>query len=132
MEPREYIDLSKRLAEIILRAYGKPPGQFDDLEEMAVGAFVYGAHRSCSVSLGVYEWQSNLAMLEILTDLFGFLAETAANALDFFAECLEKPETDPNVNIVIHCGDSGADLLSDPEELGKQLKEIVYVLGTKR
>ncbi|MBQ2597129.1 MAG: hypothetical protein II581_04400, partial [Oscillospiraceae bacterium] len=56
--------------------------------------------------------------------------EVAGNALNFLVECLD-PEFDKALNLVVHCGDDGYALLNDPEELGRQLKEIVYIMGSK-
>jgi len=130
LDSKEYTRLSKVLTEIILQAYGKNPEVYDDLEEQVIGAFVFGAHRAFSVAQGMQEWQSKMAMYEILLDEFGFEPEMAGNALDFFCDCLEPGFNGP-LNIVIHCGDSGYGLLNDPEELGRQIKEIVYIMGDK-
>lgn len=131
MEPSEYTALSKKLAGIIVSAYGKTPDAWDDLEEQTLSAFTFGAHRSFSVDAGVAEWQCRIAMTEIFMDVFGFSDEMACSALDYLTECLEKPETDAVVNLLIHSGDHGLGLLSEPEELGRQLRELVYVLGQK-
>ena len=122
MDTKEYSRLSRQLAQIIVQAYGKSPLAYDDLEEQVICAFTFGA--------GVQEWESKILMVELLHDFFGFPMEIAGNALDFFVDCLD-PEYSPTVNMVIHCGDDGYALLSDPEELGRQLKEIVFIMGSK-
>ncbi|MBR4233605.1 MAG: hypothetical protein IKQ10_05930 [Oscillospiraceae bacterium] len=130
MDTKEYSRLSRQLAQIIVQAYGKSPLAYDDLEEQVICAFTFGAHRAFSVASGVQEWESKILMVELLHDIFGFPMEIAGNALDFFVDCLD-PEYSPTVNMVIHCGDDGYALLSDPEELGRQLKEIVFIMGSK-
>ena len=123
MDTQEYSRQSKHLAQIIVQAYGKSPLVYDDLEEQVICAFTFGCHRAFSVEVGVQEW-------EILHDIFGFDFEVAGNALNFLVECLD-PEFDKALNLVVHCGDDGYALLNDPEELGRQLKEIVYIMGSK-
>lgn len=130
MDVKEYSRLSRQLAQIIVQAYGKSPAVYDDLEEQVICAFTFGAHRAFSVDVGVQEWQSKLLMIELLHDIFGFPWEIAGNALDFFVDCLE-PDYSPAMNMVIHCGDDGYGLLHDQDELGAQLKEIVYIMGSK-
>ena len=130
MDTKEYTDRSKRLAQIIIQAYGKSPLVYDDLEEQVICAFTFGCHRAFSVEARVAEWESKLVMIEILMDVFGFDSETAGNALEYFEDCLDPAFNGP-MNIVLHCGDKGYGLLSDPEELGRQLKEIVYIMGSK-
>ena len=87
MDSKEYTRLSKVLAEIIFRAYGKDPAAYDDLEEQVIGAFVFGAHGAFSRLQQIPEWQRKIAMYEVLMDEFGFDYEMAGNALDFFDEC---------------------------------------------
>ena len=130
MDTNEYRRRSKELAQTIVRSYGKSPEVYDDLEEQVICAFTFGAHRAFSVEAGVQEWESKILMVEILHDVFGFEFEVAGNALDFLLECL-NPEFDQAMNLVVHCGDDGYALLGDPEELGKQLREIVFIMGSK-
>ena len=127
---KEYTDRSRLLAQIIIDAYGKAPQAYDDLEEQVICAFTFGCHRAFSVDAKVAEWESKLVMSQILMDDFGFDSEMAANALDYFVDCLDPAFNGP-MHIVLECGDKGYGLLSDPEELGKQLKEIVYIMGSK-
>ena len=127
---KEYTDRSRLLAQIIIDAYGKTPQAYDDLEEQVICAFTFGCHRAFSVDAKVAEWESKLVMSQILMDDFGFDSEMAANALDYFVDCLDPAFNGP-MHIVLECGDKGYGLLSDPEELGKQLKEIVYIMGSK-
>ena len=130
MDTKEYTERSKLLARIIIQAYGKSPLVYDDLEEQVICAFTFGCHRAFSVDARVAEWESKLVMTEVLMDVFGFDSETAGNALAYFVDCLDPAFNEP-MNIVLHCGDKGYGLLSDPEELGRQLKEIVYIMGSK-
>lgn len=130
MDTNEYRRRSKELAQTIVRSYGKSPEVYDDLEEQVICAFTFGAHRAFSVEAGVQEWESKILMVEILHDVFGFEFEVAGNALDYLLECL-NPEFDQAMNLVVHCGDDGYALLGDPEELGKQLREIVFIMGSK-
>ena len=130
MDTNEYRRRSKELAQTIVRSYGKSPEVYDDLEEQVICAFTFGAHRAFSVEAGVQEWESKILMVEILHDVFGFEFEVAGNALDYLLECL-NPEFDRAMNLVVHCGDDGYALLGDPEELGKQLREIVFIMGSK-
>ena len=127
---KEYTDRSRLLAQIIIDAYGKTPQAYDDLEEQVICAFTFGCHRAFSVDVKVAEWESKLVMTQVLMDDFGFDSEMAANALEYFVDCLDPAFNGP-MHIVLECGDKGYGLLSDPEELGKQLKEIVYVMGNK-
>jgi hypothetical protein len=127
---KEYTDRSRLLAQIIIDAYGKTPQAYDDLEEQVICAFTFGCHRAFSVDAKVAEWESKLVMTQVLMDDFGFDSEMAANALEYFVDCLDPAFNGP-MHIVLECGDKGYGLLSDPEELGKQLKEIVYVMGSK-
>ena len=127
---KEYTDRSRLLAQIIIDAYGKTPQAYDDLEEQVICAFTFGCHRAFSVDVKVAEWESKLVMTQVLMDDFGFDSEMAANALEYFVDCLDPAFNGP-MHIVLECGDKGYGLLSDPEELGKQLKEIVYVMGSK-
>ena len=127
---KEYTDRSRLLAQIIIDAYGKTPQAYDDLEEQVICAFTFGCHRAFSVDAKVAEWESKLVMSQVLMDDFGFDSEMAANALEYFVDCLDPAFNGP-MHIVLECGDKGYGLLSDPEELGKQLKEIVYVMGSK-
>ena len=130
MDTKEYTDRSKRLAQIIIQAYGKSPLAYDDLEEQVICGFTFGCHRAFSVAARVAEWESKLVMTEVFMDVFGFDSEMAANALEYFVDCLD-PAFNGSMHIVLECGDKGYGLLSDPEELGKQLKEIVYIMGSK-
>ena len=130
MDTTEYNRLSKHLARTIVAAYGKSPDVWDDLEEQVICAFTFGAHRSFSVASGVQEWESKILMVEILSDVFGFDVEMASNALEYLVDCLD-PKFDPAMNQVVHLGDTGSALLDDPKELGRQLREIVYVMGSK-
>lgn len=130
MDTKEYNRRSKQLAQIVVQAYGKSPAVYDDLEEQVICAFTFGMHRAFSVDVGVQEWEHKLLMVEILHDIFGFDYEVAGKALDFLLECL-KPEFDQAMNLVVHCGDDAYALLSDPEELGRQLKEIIFIMGSK-
>jgi hypothetical protein len=130
MTAKEYTEKSKLLARIIVQAYGKSPLVYDDLEEQVICAFTFGCHRAFSVDSRVAEWESKLVMTEVLMDVFGFDSEMAGNALAYFVDCLDPAFSGP-MNIVLQCGDKGYGLLSDPEELGRQLKEIVYVMGSK-
>ena len=130
MDTQEYSRQSKHLAQIIVQAYGKSPLVYDDLEEQVICAFTFGCHRAFSVEAGVQEWEHKMLMVEILHDIFGFDFEVAGHALNFLVECLD-PEFDKALNLVVHCGDDGYALLNDPEELGRQLKEIVYIMGSK-
>ncbi len=127
---KEYTDRSRLLAQIIIDAYGKTPQAYDDLEEQVICAFTFGCHRAFSVDAKVAEWESKLVMTQVLMDDFGFDSEMAANALEYFVDCLDPAFNGP-MHIVLECGDKGYGLLSDPEELGKQLKEIVYIMGSK-
>ncbi len=127
---KEYTDRSRLLAQIIIDAYGKTPQAYDDLEEQVICAFTFGCHRAFSVDVKVAEWESKLVMTQVLMDDFGFDSEMAANALEYFVDCLDPAFNGP-MHIVLECGDKGYGLLSDPEELGKQLKEIVYIMGSK-
>ena len=127
---KEYTDRSRLLAQIIIDAYGKTPQAYDELEEQVICAFTFGCHRAFSVDAKVAEWESKLVMTQVLMDDFGFDSEMAANALEYFVDCLDPAFNGP-MHIVLECGDKGYGLLSDPEELGKQLKEIVYVMGSK-
>ena len=127
---KEYTDRSRLLAQIIIDAYGKAPQAYDDLEEQVICAFTFGCHRAFSVDAKVAEWESKLVMTQVLMDDFGFDSEMAANALEYFVDCLDPAFNGP-MYIVLECGDKGYGLLSDPEELGKQLKEIVYIMGSK-
>ena len=131
MDSKEYTRLSKVLTEIIFRAYGKDPASYDDLEEQVIGAFVFGAHGAFSRLQQIPEWQEKIAMYEVLMDEFGFDYEMAGNALDFFSECKETIGFNEPLKIVIECGEKGFDMLEDMEELGRQIKEIVYILGDK-
>ena len=131
MDSKEYTRLSKVLAEIIFRAYGKDPAAYDDLEEQVIGAFVFGAHSAFSRFQQIPDWQSKIAMYEVLADEFGFDYEMAGNALDFFGECLDTIGFNEPLKIVIQCGEKGFDLVEDTEELGRQIKEIVYIMGDK-
>lgn len=131
MDSKEYTRLSKVLAEIIFRAYGKDPAAYDDLEEQVIGAFVFGAHGAFSRLQQIPEWQSKIAMYEVLMDEFGFDYEMAGNALDFFDECQNTIGFNEPLKIVIGCGEKGFDMLEDTEELSRQLKEIVYIMGDK-
>jgi hypothetical protein len=131
MDSKEYSHLSKVLAELIFRAYGKDPATYDDLEESVIGAFVFGAHSAFSRFQEIPEWQQKIGMYEVLLDEFGFDYETAGNALDFFVECRDTEGFNKALNIVIQCGEKGFDLLEDLEELGRQIKEIVFVMGEK-
>ena len=130
MDTQEYNRRSKELAQIVVQAYGKSPLVYDDLEEQVICAFTFGMHRAFSVEAGVQEWEHKLLMVEILHDIFGYDFEIAGNALDFLVECL-KPEFNEAMNLVVHCGDDAYALLGDPEELGRQLKEIVFIMGSK-
>ena len=130
MTTQEYTERSKHLARVIVRSYGKSVDTYDDLEEQVICAFTFGCHRAFSVESRVAEWESKLVMVELLMDVFGFDSEMASNALEYFVDCLDPAFNRP-MNIVLHCGDKGYGLLSDPEELGKQLREIVYVMGSK-
>ena len=130
MDTREYNSRSKQLAQIVVQAYGKSPLVYDDLEEQVICAFTFGMHRAFSVEVGVQEWEHKLLMVEILHDIFGFDFEVAGKALDYLVACLD-PEFDRAMNLVVHCGDDAFALLGDPEELGRQLKEIVYIMGSK-
>ena len=127
---KEYTDRSRLLAQIIIDAYGKTPQAYDDLEEQVICAFTFGCHRAFSVDAKVAEWESKLVMTQVLMDDFGFDSEMAANALEYFVDCLDPAFNGP-MHIVLECGDKGYGLLSDPEELGKQLREIVYIMGSK-
>ncbi len=127
---KEYTDRSRLLAQIIIDAYGKTPQAYDDLEEQVICAFTFGCHRAFSVDVKVAEWESKLVMTQVLMEDFGFDSEMAANALEYFVDCLDPAFNGP-MHIVLECGDKGYGLLSDPEELGKQLKEIVYIMGSK-
>ncbi len=131
MDSKEYTRLSKVLAELIFRAYGKEPAAFDDLEEQVIGAFVFGAHGAFSRLQGIPDWQRKIAMYEVLMDEFGFDYEMAGNALEFFGECQDTIGFNEPLKIVIGCGEKGFDMLEDPEELGRQLKEIVFIMGEK-
>lgn len=130
LSTKEYTDRSRLLAQIIIDAYGKAPQAYDDLEEQVICAFTFGCHRAFSVDAKVAEWESKLVMSQVLMDDFGFDSEMAANALEYFVDCLDPAFNGP-MHIVLECGDKGYGLLSDPEELGKQLKEIVYIMGSK-
>ena len=130
MTTQEYTERSKLLARIIVQAYGKSPLIYDDLEEQVICAFTFGCHRAFSVDMKVAEWESKLVMVQILMDVFGFDSEMAGNALEYLVDCLDPAFNEP-MHIVLECGDKGYGLLSDPEELGKQLKEIVYIMGSK-
>ena len=130
MTTQEYTERSKHLARVIVRAYGKSVDTYDDLEEQVICAFTFGCHRAFSVESRVAEWESKLVMVEVLMDVFGFGSEMASNALEYFVDCLDPAFNGP-MNIVLHCGDKGYGLLLDPEELGRQLREIVYVMGSK-
>ena len=130
MDTKEYTLRSKQLAQIIIQAYGKSPRAYDDLEEQVICAFTFGCHRAFSVDARVAEWESKLVMVELLMDVFGFDSETAGNALAYFVDCLDPAFNGP-MHIVLQCGDKGYGLLSDPEELGRQLKEIVFIMGSK-
>ena len=131
MEPKEYIDLSRALARIVVNAYGKEPSVYDDLEEQVIAAFLFGIHRAFSVAAGVREWQCTMVMMELMADVLGFPMEMADSALDYLTECLNKPEEHQVMNLVIHCGDDAYGLLGDQEELSAQIKEIVYIMGQK-
>ena len=131
MDSKEYTRLSKVLTEIIFRAYGKDPAAYDDLEEQVIGAFVFGAHGAFSRLQQIPEWQRKIAMYEVLMDEFGFDYEMAGNALDFFDECQNTIGFNEPLKIVIGCGEKGFDLLEDTEELSRQIKEIVYIMGDK-
>lgn len=129
MTTKEYTDTSKLLARIVIEAYKKPVEQFDDLEELVVGAFIFGAHRIFSMrEARVQEWESKIAMVEIFHDVFGYEMETAGNALEFFAEGLDK-EKNPGVHDLIVCGADAYPLLSDPDELGTALRKIVATVA---
>ena len=130
MTTKEYTDRSKLLARIIVQAYGKSPLAYDDLEEQVICAFTFGCHRAFSVDARVAEWESKLVMVQILMDIFGFDSEMAGNALEYLVDCLD-PAFSESMHIVVECGDKGYGMLSDPEELGRQIKEIVYVMGGK-
>lgn len=130
MDTNEYNVRSKQLAYTIVNAYGKTPDTYDDLEEQVICAFTFGAHRSFSVAAGRQEWESKILMIQILTDVFGFGSEMAGNALEYLVDCL-NPAFDPAMNQVVHLGDTGRALLDDPKELGHQLREIVFVMGSK-
>ena len=130
MTTQEYTERSKLLARIIVQAYGKSPLVYDDLEEQVICAFTFGCHRAFSGDMKVAEWESKLVMVEVLMDVFGFDSEMAGNALEYFVDCLDPAFNGP-MHIVLQCGDKGYGLLSDPEELGRQLKEIVYIMGSK-
>ena len=131
MDSKEYTRLSKVLSELIFRAYGKDPAAYDDLEEQVIGAFVFGAHGAFSRLQQIPEWQRKIAMYEVLMDEFGFDYEMAGNALDFFDECQNTIGFNEPLKIVIGCGEKGFDMLEDTEELSRQLKEIVYIMGDK-
>lgn len=131
MDSKEYSRLSKVLAQLIFRAYGKEPSAYDDLEEQVIGAFVFGAHAAFSRLQGIPDWQTRIGMYEVLLDEFGFDYEMAGNALDFFYECRDTEGFNGPLNIVIQCGEKGFDLLEDLEELGRQIREIVYIMGDK-
>ena len=62
--------------------------------------------------------------------MFGLGPESASSALEFFVDCLE-PDKDPVINMLFHTGDHAYPLLSDPEELGRQIREIIAVLSEK-
>ena len=131
MDTREYTENSKLLARVIIDAYQKPAGQFDDLEEQVIGAFVFGCHRMFSMQEArVQEWQSKVAMVELLHDVFGFDMEVAGNALAYFVDCLD-PKFSETMHNVILCGADAYPLLSDPEELGAALRKIVVIMSEK-
>ena len=130
MDTKEYTLRSKQLAQTIIQAYGKSPLAYDDLEEHVICGFTFGCHRAFSVAARVAEWESKLVMTEVFMDVFGFDSEMAGNALAYFVDCLDPAFNQP-MHIVLQCGDKGLGLLSDPEELGRQIKEIVYVMGSK-
>ncbi len=130
MDTKEYTLRSKQLAQTIIQAYGKSPLAYDDLEEQVICGFTFGCHRAFSVAARVAEWESKLVMTEVFMDVFGFDSEMAGNALAYFVDCLDPAFNQP-MHIVLQCGDKGLGLLSDPEELGRQIKEIVYVMGSK-
>ena len=131
MDSKEYTENSKLLARVIIDAYKKPADQFDDLEEQVIGAFTFGAHRMFSMQEArVPEWQSKLAMVELLHDVFGFEMEIAGNALEYFVDCI-----DPKFNEVMHnvivCGADAYPMLGDPEALGTALRKIVAIMSEK-
>ena len=130
LSTKEYTDRSRLLARIIIDAYGKTPQAYDDLEEQVICAFTFGCHRAFSVDNKVAEWESKLVMVQILMDIFGFDSEIAGNALEYLVDCLDPAFNGP-MHIVMECGDKGYGLLSDPEELGRLIKEIVYIMGEK-
>ena len=133
MTSKEYKDASTELARAIIAAYGKEAGSFDDLEEQVMSAFVLGAHRAFSRDeAGVQEWQSKVAMLEILHEVFGFPLEMAGNAMEFLLQCLEDKTYQPVLYGVMECGASGWPLVKeDPETLGRTLREMMAVLGQR-
>ena len=131
MDSKEYTETSKLLAKVIIDAYKKPAEQFDDLEEQVIGAFTFGAHRIFSMQEArVQEWQSKLAMVELLHDVFGFEMEMAGNALEYFLDCLD-PEYNKTIHDVILCGADAYPLLGEPDELGAALRKIVAVMSDK-
>jgi len=130
MDTKEYNRRSKELARTVVKAYGKDPSVYDDLEEQVICVFTFGMHRAFSVDAGVQEWESKILMVEILNEIFGFDIEVAGNALDFLLECLD-PKFDQALNLVAHCGDDAYPLLGEPEELGRQIREIVFIMGSK-
>ena len=115
MDTKEYSENSKLLARVIIDAYQKPAEQFDDLEEQVIGAFTFGCHRIFSMQEArVQEWQSKVAMVELLHDVFGFGMEMAGNALAYFVDCLD-PKFSETMHNVIVCGADAYPLLSEPE-----------------
>ena len=131
MDTKEYTENSKLLARGIIDAYQKPAEQFDDLEEQVIGAFTFGCHRMFSMEEAqVQEWQSKLAMIELLHDVFGFEWEIAGNALEYFVDCID-PKFSQAMHNVIVCGADAYRLLGQPDELGTAIKKIVAVMADK-
>ena len=131
MDTKEYTENSKLLARVIIDAYQKPADQFDDLEEQVIGAFTFGCHRMFSMQEAqVQEWQSKVAMVELLHDVFGFEMEMAGNALAYFVDCLD-PKFSETMHNVIVCGADAYRLLGQPDELGAAIKKIVAIMSDK-
>ena len=131
MDSREYKAASQRLAKIIIAAYGKEPALYDDLEEQVMSAFVFGAHRAFSMQeAGVQEWESKIAMLELLHEVFGFPLEMAGNAMEFLTDALDKTSM-PMIYQIMECGATGYRLLDQPDELSRTLREMMAVLGQR-